>query len=196
MEAPVQFSINRPVCITGKNNPLFSEACYTFVIILLQSDLTVFSKGVTFMQRVYEFLDQHILPWPVRYLSHRFIILITIALLIPLVVYANNQTLVLLVNSYLNTMSVAVSSIVLLYATLSEVHQKQIAELQEKRAQEDQYPCGRDAQPAAGRACPAAAATRGNQTNDRKFAGADLYPRQGQPPGGVAQTAPARLVTL
>ena len=34
-------------------------------------------------------------------------------------------------------MSVAVSSIVLLYATISEVHQKQIAELQEKRAQED-----------------------------------------------------------
>jgi hypothetical protein len=34
-------------------------------------------------------------------------------------------------------MSVAVSSIVLLYATLTEIHQKQIAELQEKRAQED-----------------------------------------------------------
>jgi len=52
-------------------------------------------------------------------------------------VYAANQVLVLLVNSYLNTMSVAVSSIVQLYATVSEIHQKQIAELQEKRAQED-----------------------------------------------------------
>jgi hypothetical protein len=89
------------------------------------------------MQRVYDFLDKYILPWPVRYLSHRFVILLTIGLLIPLVVYAANQTLVLLVNSYLNTMSVAVSSIVLLYATLSDVHQKQIAEMQEKRAQED-----------------------------------------------------------
>ncbi len=89
------------------------------------------------MQRVYDFLDKFILPWPVRYLSHRFVILLTIALLIPLVLYATNQVLVLLVNSYLNTMSVAVSSIVLLYASLSEIHQKQIAEMQEKRAQED-----------------------------------------------------------
>jgi len=89
------------------------------------------------MQRVYDFLDKYVLPWPVRYLSHRFVILLTISLLIPLIVYANKQTLVLLVNSYLNTMSVAVSSIVLLYATISEIHQKQIAELQEKRAQED-----------------------------------------------------------
>ena len=89
------------------------------------------------MQRIYDFLDKYVLPWPVRYLSHRFVILLTISLLIPLIVYANNQTLVLLVNSYLNTMSVAVSSIVLLYATISEIHQKQIAELQEKRAQED-----------------------------------------------------------
>ena len=88
-------------------------------------------------KRINDFLDKYILPWPVRYLSHRFVILATISLLIPLVVYASNQVLVLLVNSYLNTMSVAVSSIVLLYATISEVHQKQIAELQEKRAQED-----------------------------------------------------------
>src|SRR5258706_4203257 len=89
------------------------------------------------MKRIYDFLDKYVLPWHVRYLSHRFVILLTISLLIPLIVYANNQTLVLLVNSYLNTMSVAVSSIVLLYATISEIHQKQIAELQEKRAQED-----------------------------------------------------------
>ncbi len=89
------------------------------------------------MQRVYDFLDKYVLPWPVRYLSHRFVILLTIGLLIPLIAYDTNQVLVLLVNSYLNTMSVAVSSIVLLYATISEIHQKQIAELQEKRAQED-----------------------------------------------------------
>lgn len=89
------------------------------------------------LKRINDFLDRYILPWPVRYLSHRFVILATMALLIPLIVYASNQVFVLLVNSYLNTMSVAVSSIVLLYATISEVHQKQIAELQEKRAQED-----------------------------------------------------------
>ena len=41
------------------------------------------------------------------------------------------------INSYLNTISVAVSSIVLLYATLTEANQKQIAQMQEKRAQED-----------------------------------------------------------
>lgn len=89
------------------------------------------------MERINAFLDRNVLPWPVRFLTFRFVILATIALLIPLVVYANRTALVLLINSYLNTMSVAVSSIVLLYATLSEARQKQIAELQEKRAQED-----------------------------------------------------------
>jgi hypothetical protein len=89
------------------------------------------------MKRVNDFLDRFVLPWPVRYLSHRFVILLTISLLVPLLLYASNQVLVLSINSYLNTMSVAVSSIVLLYATISEVHQKQIAEMQEKRAQED-----------------------------------------------------------
>ena len=88
-------------------------------------------------QRINDFLDKYILPWPVRYLTFRFVILATIALLAPLIIFANNQTFVLLVNSYLNTMSVAVSSIVLLYATISEVRQKQIADMQEKRAEED-----------------------------------------------------------
>jgi hypothetical protein len=89
------------------------------------------------LKAINDFLDQHVLPWPVRFLTFRFVILATIGLLIPLLVYANNQVLVLSINSYLNTMSVAVSSIVLLYATLNEAHQKQIAEMQEKRAQED-----------------------------------------------------------
>jgi len=82
-------------------------------------------------------LDQYILPWPVRFLTHRFVILATMALLIPLLAFASKTVLVLSINSYLNTMSVAVSSIVLLYATISEIRQKQIAEMQEKRAQED-----------------------------------------------------------
>ena len=89
------------------------------------------------MEKVNAFLDKHILPWPVRYLTHRFIILITILLLVPLIGFASNTVFVLTANSYLNTMSVAVSSIVLLYATISELRDKQIAEMQEKRAQED-----------------------------------------------------------
>ena len=88
-------------------------------------------------ERINSFLDLYILPWPVRFLTFRFVILATIALLIPLIIYANNTALVLLINSYLNTMSVAVSSIVLLYATIAEVRQKRIADLQEQRAQED-----------------------------------------------------------
>src|SRR5258708_27104064 len=89
------------------------------------------------LKRLSAFLDRYVLPLPVRFLTFRFVILGTILLLVPLVLYAGNQVLVLGINSYLNTMSVAVSSIVLLYATLSEIQQKQIAELQEKRAQED-----------------------------------------------------------
>ncbi len=87
--------------------------------------------------RINAFLDKYILPWPVRFLTFRFTILITIALLIPLIVFANNTELVLGINSYLNTMSVAVSSIVLLYATLAEKQQRKIAEMQEQRATED-----------------------------------------------------------
>ena len=84
-----------------------------------------------------DFLDRHVLPWPVRFLTFRMVILITIGLLIPLIVFASNTVMVLGINSYLNTMSVAVSSIVLLYATLAEANQKQIAQMQEQRAQED-----------------------------------------------------------
>jgi hypothetical protein len=92
------------------------------------------NKGI---DRVNAFLDRYVLPWPVRFLTFRFVILATIALLVPLIVYENRTALVLLINSYLNTMSVAVSSIVLLYATITEIRQKQIAEMQEKRALED-----------------------------------------------------------
>ena len=89
------------------------------------------------LDRINKFLDRNVLPWPVRFLTFRFVILATIALLIPLIVFASNTVLVLGINSYLNTMSVAVSSIVLLYATLTKANQKQIAQMQEQRAQED-----------------------------------------------------------
>jgi hypothetical protein len=89
------------------------------------------------MSRVNEFLDQRVLPYPVRFLTHRFVILATIGLLVPLIVFAHSMGFVLAVNSYLNTMGVAVSSIVLLYATIAEIRDKQIAAMQEQRAQED-----------------------------------------------------------
>jgi len=89
------------------------------------------------LDQVNNMLDRYILPLPVRFLTFRFVILLTMALLIPLIIYADRIKLVLAVNSYLNVMSVAVSSIVLLYATISEARQQQIAALQEKRATED-----------------------------------------------------------
>ncbi len=96
---------------------------------------------MTYIKRVFDkfnvFLDRYILPWPVRFLTFRFVILLTIALLVPLIIFDKDTPFVLAANSYLNTMSVAVSSIVLLYATIADVRQKQIAEMQEKRAQED-----------------------------------------------------------
>jgi hypothetical protein len=94
-------------------------------------------SGGNMINKLNNWLDKYILLWPVRFLTHRFVILATMALLIPLIAFASKTVLVLGINSYLNTMSVAVSSIVLLYATISEVRQKQIAEMQEKRAQED-----------------------------------------------------------
>jgi hypothetical protein len=95
------------------------------------------SKFKKAIDQANDLLDRYILPLPVRFLTFRFVILLTIALLIPLIVFADHTVWVLAVNSYLNTMSVAVSSIVLLYATISEARQKQIAEMQEKRALED-----------------------------------------------------------
>jgi hypothetical protein len=89
------------------------------------------------LKRLNVFLDRYVLPLPVRFLTFRFVIILTILLLVPLLLFAGNQVLVLGINSYLNTMGVAVSSIVLLYATLAEVQQKRIAAMQEQRAQED-----------------------------------------------------------
>lgn len=94
-------------------------------------------SALRLLDPINDFLDRHVLPWPVRFLTFRFVIILTMLLLIPLILFGNNTVLVLGLNSYLNTMSVAVSSIVLLYATLNEARQKQIAEMQEQRAQAD-----------------------------------------------------------
>ncbi len=96
-----------------------------------------------FVARLNTFLDRFILPWPVKYLTNRLTILATLCLLVPLIALATNQTFVLLANSYLNVMSVVVSSTVLLYSTISEVRDRaaaqqreQIAEWHQQKAEE------------------------------------------------------------
>ncbi len=86
------------------------------------------------MARLNVFLDKFVLPWPVKYLTNRITILATLCLLIPLIALAGNQVLVLLANSYLNVMSVVVSSTVLLYSTISEARDKRAAQRREEIA--------------------------------------------------------------
>jgi hypothetical protein len=84
------------------------------------------------VQRLNTFLDDRLLPYPVRFLTNRVIILATLALLIPLIFFTSNQAFVNALNSYLNVMSVVVSSTVLLYATIADVRDRAAA----KRAEE------------------------------------------------------------
>jgi len=74
--------------------------------------------------RLNVFLDKHVLPYPVKYLTNRITILGTLCLLIPLIIFADVTVFVLAANSYLNVMSVVVSSTVLLYSTLSDARDK------------------------------------------------------------------------
>jgi hypothetical protein len=83
-------------------------------------------------QRLNTLLDQHVLPYPVKFLTNRIIILATLALLIPLLFFTSDQAFVNALNSYLNVMSVVVSSTVLLYATIADVRDRAAA----KRADE------------------------------------------------------------
>jgi hypothetical protein len=76
------------------------------------------------MNRVNTFLDKYVLPYPVRYLTNRITILATLGLLVPLILLANVTVFVLAANSYLNVMSVVVSSTVLLYSTISEARDR------------------------------------------------------------------------
>lgn len=85
-------------------------------------------------EKLNAFLDAHVLPYPVKYLTNRIVILLTLCLIIPLIIFANSTVLVLLANSYLNVMSVVVSSTVLLYATLAEVRDRAAAEQREQIA--------------------------------------------------------------
>ncbi len=84
------------------------------------------------LQRLNAILDEHVLPYPVRFLTNRIIILATLALLVPLLVLTSDQAFVNALNSYLNVTSVVVSSTVLLYATIADVRDRAAA----KRADE------------------------------------------------------------
>jgi len=88
------------------------------------------------VQRLNAFLDKYVLPYPVRYLTNRVTILATLCLLMPLIILASNIVFVGTVNSYLNVMSVVVSSTVLLYSTLSEVRDRAAAQRREEIAQQ------------------------------------------------------------
>src|SRR3954466_6545356 len=88
-----------------------------------------------FIARLNAFLDRFVLPWPVKYLTNRLTILATLCLLVPLIALKDNQTAVLLANSYLNVMSVVVSSTVLLYSTISEVRDRAAAQRREQIAE-------------------------------------------------------------
>ncbi len=88
------------------------------------------STGI--LRHLNTFVDKHVLPYPVRFLTNRVIILATLALLAPLLFYTSNQAFVNALNSYLNVMSVVVSSTVLLYATIADVRDRAAA----KRADE------------------------------------------------------------
>lgn len=90
------------------------------------------------MARLNIFLDTYVLPYPVKYLTNRLTILATLCLLVPLIAFANVEVFVLAANSYLNVMSVVVSSTVLLYSTISEVRDRKAAEQREALAAQHQ----------------------------------------------------------
>jgi hypothetical protein len=106
------------------------------------------TKSEGLMQHLNAFVDKYVLPYPVMFLTNRVTILATLALLVPLLFYTSNQAFVNSLNSYLNVMSVVVSSTVLLYATIADVRDratakrtegiaKAYAEELEKRVQAD-----------------------------------------------------------
>src|SRR5258708_12206389 len=86
------------------------------------------------VERLNTFLDQHVLPYPVKYLTNRVTILGTLCLLVPLILFANVVVFVVAGNSYLNVMCVVVSSTVLLYSTLADSRDRLAAQRREEIA--------------------------------------------------------------
>jgi hypothetical protein len=102
------------------------------------TSVPIMPQGGGMMQQVNEFLDKHVLPYPVRYLTNRITILATLSLLVPLILLANVTVFVLATNSYLNVMSVVVSSTVLLYSSLSESRDRAASDRREEIAKQHQ----------------------------------------------------------
>jgi len=88
---------------------------------------SVVRKKLSPLQRLNAFLDEHVLPYPVRFLTNRIVILATLTLLVPLLFFTTDQAFVNALNSYLNVMSVVVSSTVLLYAMIADVRDRAAA---------------------------------------------------------------------
>jgi hypothetical protein len=86
------------------------------------------------INRIDNFLDKYILPYPVKYLTNRITIILTLCFVIPLIVFANVTEFELAANSYLNVMSVVVSSTVLLYSTLAIARDRAASERREQIA--------------------------------------------------------------
>jgi hypothetical protein len=97
-------------------------------------------------ERLNLFLDKFVLPYPVKFLTNRITIVATLCLLLPLLIYAENARFVWAVNSYLNVMSVVVSSTVLLFSTVSDVRQRAAAQRREEIARTHQEAVERRAQ--------------------------------------------------
>ena len=95
---------------------------------------TITSKTQSPLHRLNKFLDEHVLRYPVDFLTNRIIILATLGMLLPLLFYTSNQAFVNALNSYLNVMSVVVGSTVLLYATIADVRDRAAA----KRAEQEE----------------------------------------------------------
>lgn len=100
----------------------------------ITSTPTTDPSHATQINRLNDFLDRFVLPYPVRYLTNRVTILLTLFLIVPLIAFANITVFVLAANSYLNVMSVVVSSTVLLYATINDVRDRASAQRREEIA--------------------------------------------------------------
>jgi hypothetical protein len=79
--------------------------------MLTMKDMKDARMGV--FERLDILLDKFVLPYPVKFLTNRLTIVATLCLLVPLLLNAQNAQFVWAMNSYLNVMSVVVSSTVL-----------------------------------------------------------------------------------
>ena len=85
--------------------------------------LHILNRGYT---ALVTFLDRRVFPLAVAYVTHPIVIMATMGLLIPLIVWATDTTVILFANSYLNVASAAVSSIVLAQSLKLHVENKRL----------------------------------------------------------------------